>query len=122
MTKYCVGLLAVVCLVAHAGIPPRFAVSGDHPQAPTVEEPATTINNVQPIGPGDFKAGMPFSPTMWIGVKACGEYVIWLVFDGHISVVDQTHHPKDMKEFMHALENSHIPHDERMISCTGASL
>jgi hypothetical protein len=111
MIRYCIGLLAAVCLVAWVSAQPERLGQPDS---------ATTIPNAQAAGPGDFGPGT--SPIMWLGVRACGQYVIWLVFPEHIAVVDQTHHPKDMKEFMNALENSHIPHDERVIACTSESL
>jgi len=76
------------------------------------------IPGVQPVVPGD----MSHNPVMWIGVKACGDYVVWLVFDDHISVVDKTHRPKDFKEFLKALEQSKIPSDERVIACTAGVL
>jgi hypothetical protein len=58
-------------------------------------------------------------PVMYFGVKACGEYVIWLTYeDGAMRLIDKDHEPKDMKGFMKTLEDAHIPGDVVTVRCS----
>lgn len=98
------------------------ATAQDQPQLgpkPSTDPSHVEIPGEQPFDKMDLNL---FNPVMWIGVKACGEYVVWLVFPDHISVVDKSHRPKDFKEFLKALEMSKIPSDERTIDCTSSDL
>ena len=77
------------------------------------------IPNLDSAGPNDF---VNQKPLLYFGVKSCGEYVIWLVFENDIRCIDKDHSPKDMTEFMRSLEKSHIPGDVAIIACTAASI
>ena len=114
MTPYFIRFLAVTFAAAAILLTCRLSHADDAAAPPD----HVTIPNAAPAGPNDFGD----TPVMWLGVKSCGEYVVWLVFPEHISVVDAKHHPKDLAAFMYSLEHSKIPSDFRVIPCTGASL
>ena len=74
---------------------------------------AQGITSVSPAGP-DMNV-----PVMYFGVKACGEYVIWLTYeDGRMRRIDKDHSPKDMQGFLKTLEGSKIPADVVVIRCS----
>ena len=76
---------------------------------------AQGITSVSPAGP-DMLANVP---VMYFGVKACGEYVIWLTYeDGRMRRIDKDHSPKDMQGFLKTLEDSKIPGDVVVIRCS----
>lgn len=100
------------------------ALAADPPIAPgwtSIEiDNNVPIPNLSAAGPSAFEHGA--KPIMYFGVKACGEYVIWLVFDDDIRRIDKDHQPKDMAGFMKDLEMSKIPGDVTEITCTAQSL
>jgi hypothetical protein len=58
-------------------------------------------------------------PVMYFGVRACGEYVIWLTYeDGRMRRIDKDHSPKDMHQFLKTLEDAKIPGDVVVIRCS----
>lgn len=76
---------------------------------------AQGISNVSPAGP-DM---MDQVPVMYFGVRACGEYVIWLTYeDGHMRRIDKDHALKNMPAFLKTLEDAKIPGDVAVIRCS----
>jgi hypothetical protein len=118
MTKSLIGFLLglILSICFFLALLPR--ARADEPSVPG-DPSHVEIPGERFAGPEDFAT---FKPVLWIGVKAGGEYVVWLVFDDHISVIDKDHRPKDWKGFLHDLEASKIPSDERVIACTSSDL
>jgi hypothetical protein len=118
MTPFFTRFLAAAFMVAVCLLTYHISHADDADVPPAPDHVA--IPNLSPAGPSAFEHGA--IPILYFGVKSCGEYVIWLVFENDIRRIDKDHAPKDMASFMKDLEGSKIPGDVKEIACTGGSL
>jgi hypothetical protein len=78
----------------------------------TAQSPTLSI---EPAGPDMMNQ----VPVLYFGVRACGSYVIWLMYDdGHMRRVDKDHSPKDIEGFIKVLQDSKIPSDTVVVRCS----